>query len=84
MIEEKAEIADRMRKADGGSFPDLNKDGEVNAMFSKKRKMGVFSRGWRNRQSNVYVNGTIMNPNKKCFQTKRWKITIWILYLTKH
>ena len=44
MIEEKAEIADRMRKADGGSFPDLNKDGEVTYADVLKGR-GVFQEG---------------------------------------
>ena len=46
MIEEKAEIADRMRKADGGSFPDLNKDGEVTYADVLKGR-GVFQEGGR-------------------------------------
>jgi len=44
MIEEKAEVADRMRKADGGSFPDLNKDGEVTYADVLKGR-GVFQEG---------------------------------------
>ena len=44
MIEEKAEVADRMRKADGGSFPDLNKDGKVTYADVLKGR-GVFQEG---------------------------------------
>jgi len=44
MIEEKAEVSDRMRKADGGSFPDLNKDGEVTYADVLKGR-GVFQEG---------------------------------------
>ena len=46
MILENAEIADRMRKADGGSFPDLNKDGEVTYADVLKGR-GVFQEGGR-------------------------------------
>ena len=64
MIEEKAEIADRMRKADGGSFPDLNKDGEVTYADVLKGR-GVFQEGGEidNQMSMLMDNEQEMLPS---------------------
>ena len=66
MIEEKAEIADRMRKADGGSFPDLNKDGEVTYADVLKGR-GVFQEGGEidNQMSMLMDNEQEMLPDEE-------------------